>query len=482
MNRTQATRHAREPARCTPQCPADLGAASGRCGPVVRRIRQVAFLLAQCLAVGTWLGAGEQVAYAKGEKGEKDSRTEELNLAVGENKTIPAGDVKNYSEGVSGIAEVKLTTDSAQFVIVGLKPGSTTLLLIKKDGSQVTWLINVHTRPLAIVERELEQLLDGTTGLRVRRVGGRFFIEGGVNSEVDQKRIAQIAALYPGQVESLVAVGAAAAERKIDIRIDFFFVQYDRTRSYAVGINWPSQIGGAVIQNQFSYDFIAGATTTAQASVVNQALPALDIASRNGWAKVLKQSTVISSNGSEATFESGGEQNFPITSGLVAGIKSITFGTNLTVVPRFDSRTRELTIKVNADVSDLVAPASATTIPGRNTSKLATSVDLKLGQSLVLSGIRTRTQRHSVGGLPLLSEIPILGVLFGSHSDDMLDVEGAIFIIPSVIETIPPANVDLVNGAISQFEKYRGDIQSVHTMDHRPPVTREPAPPAVKAP
>jgi pilus assembly protein CpaC len=409
---------------------------------------------------------------------DKDSRGDEMNLAVGENKTIPAADVRNYSEGVPGIAEVKLTTDGTQFVVVGQKPGTTTLLLIKKDGSQTTWLINVYTRPMEAVQRELEQLLEGTTGLRIRRIGGRFFIEGGVNTEAEQKRIAQIAALYPGQVESLVAVGAAAAERKIDIRIDFFFVQYDVSRSYAFGINWPARIGGSVIQSTFTYDFLAHAATAAQASVVNQPLPGLDIAARNGWAKVLKQSTVISSNGNEATFESGGEQNYPVTSGLVSSIQSIPFGTNLTVLPRFDSRTRELSIKVTANISDLTPPAASTIIPGRNTAKLVTAVDLKLGQSLVLSGIRTRTQRHNITGIPGLSEIPVLGILFGSHADDMQEVEGAVFIVPSVIESLPSANMDVINGAMQQYEKYHGDIRSVNAMDHRPPsATRPPGGP-----
>src|SRR3954465_9533412 len=69
-----------------------------------------------------------------------ETPTEELNLAVGENRTISAVDVRNYSEGVKGIVDVKLTTDRSQFVIVGQKAGNTTLLLIKSDGTQVTWL------------------------------------------------------------------------------------------------------------------------------------------------------------------------------------------------------------------------------------------------------------------------------------------------------------------------------------------------------
>src|SRR5262245_4971708 len=87
--------------------------------------------------------------------------SDELNLSVGENTTIPAGDVKSFSEGIRGIADIKLTTDNSQFVIAGQKRGTTTLLLIKKDGGQVMYTINVSQRPMSIVERELSDLLQG---------------------------------------------------------------------------------------------------------------------------------------------------------------------------------------------------------------------------------------------------------------------------------------------------------------------------------
>ncbi len=411
--------------------------------------------------------------------------TQELNLAVGENKTIPATNVKNYSEGAQGVADVKLTTDGSRFVIVGQAPGSTTLLLINKDGSQTKWVINVFSQSPEAVEREVQQLLEGTMGVRIRRVGARFFIEGGVTSDAEVKRMERIAQMYPGQVESLVVVGAAPVERKLNVRIDFFFVQYDRSSSYAFGVHWPSRIGGEVITSEVTYDFLAGAVTTAQASVINQPLPGLDIAAHNGWAKVLKQSTVITTNGSEATFESGGEQNYAVQAGLSANIKAITFGTNVTVLPRFDPSTGDLDVKVTADIADLTPPGAATTLPGRNTSRLATLVHMKLGESLVLSGIRTQSQRKSSDGLPLLSEIPLLGVLFGSKTSQRDDVEGAVFIIPSVVENVPRGTLDLVHDAIAQFEEYSGDIEAINAYNKRPNVTAPqpdvtPVPPSKK--
>ncbi len=424
-------------------------------------------LTAAVLSLASVAGAQDEGGDKPGDKGAEAEN--EINLVVGENKTLSAVGVKNYSTGAPGIADVKLTTDNNKFVIAGRKPGTTTLLLINKDDSTVNWVINVFSRSPDAVKRELTQLLGETPGIRVRRVGSRFFIEGGVNSEGDAKRIEKIAGLYPGQVESLVVVGASgAADRKVNIRVDFFFIQYDKTSGYQVGVDWPGRIGGEAIQSQFTYDFLAGTTTTAQASVVNQPLPALDIASNKGWAKVLKQSTVITVNGTKATFESGGEQNFTVAAGLTSQIQAIEFGTKVNVLPRLDEATGELEVQVEADVADLTPPGASTNLPGRNTSKLNTLVRLKLGQSLVLSGIRTQNRRHSVQGLPLLSDIPVLGILFGSHRDQAEDVEGAVFIIPTAVESVPKPAIEIVNNALSQFEEYSGDIDAINAYNKRP--------------
>src|SRR4029079_2389235 len=112
----------------------------------------------------------------------------------------------------------------------------------------------------------------------------------------------------------------------------------------------------------------------------------------------------------------GGEQNFAVNTGLTIGVQKIPFGTDLTVLPHYDPAKRELSVKLSADVSDLTASVGGTALPGRTTSKLTTNVSLKLGQSLVLSGIRSQSVSHNVSGLPGLSEIPLLGLLFGSHA------------------------------------------------------------------
>lgn len=403
---------------------------------------------------------------------------DEITLAVGETRTVSARDVRNFSDGSSGIIETKLTTDNSQFVITGRKPGSTTMLLIKHDGSQVQLTIHVFARSPQVVERELGQLLDGMAGVRLRRIGSRIVIDGVVASDGEQKRLQQIAALYPGQVESLVTlpggVGSAASDsNKYIIRIDFYFVQYDRNSSYGVGLGWPGSIGGeGVVKSNLDFDFVSG-SRAATASITNQPIPRLDIASRKGWAKVLKQATVVTNSGVEAHFSNGGEQNFTVNTGLTIGVQRIPFGTEVTALPLYNPQRREIEMRLVADVSDLTAAAGGTNLPGRTTSKLTTNITLKLGQSIVLSGIHSQSRTHAVTGLPVLSDIPVLGLLFGSHANQEVETEGAVFVVPSVVQAPKVAALEMVENAVRQFKDYAGNLDKVAPFETRPGASPE---------
>jgi pilus assembly protein CpaC len=396
--------------------------------------------------------------------------TLELNLAVGENQTLPAADVKSYSEGAPGVADIKLTPNGTQFVIAGQKAGATTLLLLKRDGSETTYNINVFARPLRTVAAELNDLLGDQTGIMVKKIGARFFIEGGVSAEADLVRIQHIASLYDGQVVSLVVLGGAAAVRKINIRVDFYFVQYDKSKGRRLGVDWPARVGEGSVAS-FAYDFASSVATGTL--VAGTPLPALDLAANSGWAKVLKHATVITGNGTEATFSSGGVQNFAVGTAFTTSIQAVRFGTDVQVLPRFDPSSREMTVSITADVADLTPPEGATTIPGQNLSKLTTNVALKLGQSVVLSGIKTANEEHNTSGLPWLSEIPVLGLLFGSQSVRRHEVEGALFIVPSVLDTASARATDLIDKALTEYGEYDGDLHVVEPFEERP---RGPAP------
>lgn len=421
-------------------------------------------------AAGPLLLASPRDAWAQ-----KGGTHEEIALAIGETRTLSAVGIREYSEGVKGIVDVIPTPDGKTFILTGKKEGTTTLLLISNTGAQTTYEINVARRNVAVVEREVQELIKDISGPKTRRIGARVFIDGAVATPAEKARVDQIAALYGEQVQSIVTVGRFE-ERKLLVRLDFFFVQYEKTSGYNAGLGWPATIGGLqvngndpVFQSNYTFDFITQTSTTAQAQIVNQPMPRLDIAARRGWVKIAKQSSVITANGNEATFQSGGEVNFVVRTGFQATLFPVKFGTNVTVLPRYDSNTRDVELKLAADVADLTPPQIVDGPPGRTTTKLETQATLKLGQALILSGIKTASQRHAVNGLPGLSDIPILGLLFGSHTNEKAELEGAVFIVPSVVDTVPKSALDLINNAMTTYKEYSGDIEYVDAYPKTPP-------------
>lgn len=426
-------------------------------------------LLCVALAAGAVVTSTSRPASAQ-----RGGAHEDIALAIGESRTLSIAGVKEYSEGVKGIVDSVQANEGKTLILTGRKEGSTTLLMLRNDGTQTTYEITVARRNPSTIEREIQELLRDIPGVKSRRIGGRVFIDGSVSTPAEKARCDLVAGQYGDQVLSLVTVGRFE-ERKLLVRLDFFFVQYEKSSGYNAGVGWPASIGGigptgdAVFQNGLTFDLITKTTTTAQASIVNQPMPRLDIAARRGWVKIAKQSSVITANGNEATFQNGGEQNFLVTTGFAANLVNVKFGTNVTVLPRYDSNTRDVELKLGADVADLTPALVSNGPPGRTTTKLETQVTLKLGQALILSGIKTQTQRKQINGLPGLSEIPVLGVLFASHANDKADVEGAVFIVPSIVDSVPKSALELINNAMTTYKEYSGDIEYVDTFPKNPP-------------
>jgi pilus assembly protein CpaC len=336
----------------------------------------------------------------------------EIALQLGEQTTMPTANVKSYSEGARGIIDVRMTKDGSEFVIVAVKPGSTTLLLLMMDGSQRYVRIEVSDP-------------NGS-----KKKGGAL-----------------------GSVEA-----------RDNIRLDFYFVQLQKSYGHQLGVGWPTSIAPTF---SASYDLRARLLSSATAVISDQALPRLDIGQSTGWAKVMRQAAVVTANGEKATFAAGGEVNVPIQSALSSGVEKISFGSNIQVEPIYDAKTGRVELRLHADISELDSDRG-TGVPGRMTSGLDTVVNLELGQSLILGGLSARSERTSKGGLPGLSQIPLLGLLFGSHQHAEDSTENVILIVPSVVDSVSMQAKARLDEALSAYSEYSGDLDEVHFVPPRP--------------
>lgn len=342
----------------------------------------------------------------------------QLELEVGGQTTLSATGVERFSEGAPGIVDVRVTEQD--FIIVALREGRTSLLLIYGNGRQVRYGITVHPP------------------------GG--------------------AGTAPGSVE----------ERE-NIRLDLYFVELNETYSHQIGIGFPGSIGGSNVgRGSLTFDFIGTSAspgpqfTAATLSLVNQVLPRLDLAESSGWARLRNQAMVVTANGTPAVFDSGGEVNYPITTGLSATIRQIPFGSVLRMTPRYDAQSGRIEIQMQADLSELTDPYSPGGPPGRRRTQLQSVVNLQPGQAIIMSGVVSRAENETQGGLPGLSQIPIIGVLFGTNQRSGRATQNLLFIVPTIVQPVPRQQRDYINEALETFSRFTGHIHDVQLFDHVP--------------
>jgi pilus assembly protein CpaC len=80
-------------------------------------------------------------------------------------------------------------------------------------------------------------------------------------------------------------------------------------------------------------------------------------------------------------------------------------------------------------------------IPALRTRRIATTVDVRRDQSLILSGLLDDERSLARTGVPLLSQIPILGALFGNTTWETDQTELLIVVTPTIVNPMnPPAS------------------------------------------
>ncbi len=393
---------------------------------------------------------------AAGQDPPQGATEEELVLVTGEQRVIEVGDVASFSESTRGVIEVKIPRDGRKMVVTAVRPGRTSLLLIRRGGGQRAIPITVLLERPERIERDIRELLGGEGGVQIRRSGARVYLDGVVSDEGVRERIERMATLYPGQVHSLVRVDEGRVRPRTNVRLDLTFVELRSSSSWGAGVSWPERIGGAQ-RIDVGVDFTGGSGVGASYAIVEQALPALEAAARSGWARIRKRATLVTVSGNRASYSAGGEVNVAVAGSQAAELRTVPYGCTLSVLPRLATGPGIIDVDVEAEVSDLTETSQD--VPGRTLSKVATLVHLGLGQSIVLSGLDAQSETASRSGLPGLSRIPILGFFFGTAGKRHERVDGLIAITPTVLENLDREGRRRLEEALTKFEKFKGKFE-----------------------
>ena len=174
---------------------------------------------------------------------------------------------------------------------------------------------------------------------------------------------------------------------------------------------------------------------------------------RWGVSRILAEPTVTSVSGEAAKFTVGGELPVPANSacstslGVTTCQNSVTFkpyGITLNMTPVVIGEGRIL-LRLATEVTEVDTTQTVTinsiSVPGFRTRKHETSVELPSGGSMATAGLITNNSRHSIGGLPGLLNLPILGALFRSRDYQRQETELMIIVTPFIARSVAPNEV-----------------------------------------
>jgi pilus assembly protein CpaC len=181
---------------------------------------------------------------------------------------------------------------------------------------------------------------------------------------------------------------------------------------------------------------------------------------RNGVTRVLAEPNLVTMHGHEASFLAGGEFPIPVAqsgAGASNGSTAITvvfkeFGVKLAFIPYIlDDET--IRLSVDPEVSSLNfalgTESGGTRVPGLDSRKAHTTVELSQGQTLAIAGLLQQNLDGTTDRIPGVGDIPIIGQLFSNVRSERVERELIVLVTPYLVESmkadqVPPTPGDEV--------------------------------------
>jgi len=162
---------------------------------------------------------------------------------------------------------------------------------------------------------------------------------------------------------------------------------------------------------------------------LNLELSALEADARG---KIISNPKVVTADQVEAVIEQGTE--IPYQQATSSGATSVSFkkaNLSLRVKPQI---TPDDNVIMNLQINNDARGTDTTAGPAINTKAIQTQVLVENGGTVVIGGIYVQDQQTTINKVPLLGDIPYLGVLFKSTSVRDNKSELLIFITPRILK------------------------------------------------
>jgi len=249
------------------------------------------------------------------------------------------------------------------------------------------------------------------------------------------------AADYSYLSETIKKMDVLPRQAIIDARI----FEVDLTDDLTFGVSGALQAatGGNLTTGGIDTSGTLTANTFAFVGNARQILLALSALRAKTKVRTLEAPSVLALDGTMASIIVGSEYPYPsgsFTSAAGGSTTSVDYrdtGISLLVMPRI-SASGSVTLDITQEVS---APGAIITVgvgesaPSFTKTSVTTTLSVKDGETVAIAGLINTSNTISRTGVPLLSQIPLLGSLFGQTTRNVSRTELIILITPHVIRT-----------------------------------------------
>jgi type II secretory pathway component GspD/PulD (secretin) len=195
----------------------------------------------------------------------------------------------------------------------------------------------------------------------------------------------------------------------------------------------------------------------------------IDLLRTIGDTKILSSPRIMVLNNQEAKILVGSKDAYITstvtqTEGNAVTAEAVNFvdvGIKLFVTPSIN-KNGFVTMKIRPEVSSsetktIISQDKKTDVPIVSTSEAETTVLVKDGVTIIIGGLRKDERKKTVKKIPLLGEIPYLGALFRSTSDELKKTDLIILLTPHIMSGESPyteiSEIKPKDGAVAKMVK-----------------------------
>ncbi len=417
-----------------------------------------------------------------------------LEVPVNKSQVVTAD--RPIAKAMIGNAEIAdvLPISGRSVYVLGKKLGTTSLTLYDA-GNRVIAIMDVAVGPDVVsLRKQLAQVVPGQD-IEARITNDSIMLTGMVNDPGAADRAFQLAKAFAGdKVVNLLTVGGsqqvmlevrfAEVNRQLGEKIGVSGFGLSNDGSFSGALSDGARLtGGGDLTTTTTIDSSGNVSSTSTGTspqlrlgAINDAFgiltkafslgslnidATLNMLERRGLAKTLAEPTLIALSGEKASFLAGGEFPVPVvqsgsgstgTGGNAITVQFKPFGVSLGFTPTVLGD-KVINLIIEPEVSSIDPTASITVnglvVPGLQTRRASTTVELRDGESFAIAGLLRRDFQTTVRQVPILGSIPIIGTLFRSSGFQKGETELLIVVTPRLVAPIRPDQVRLPTDRIA---------------------------------